>query len=174
MDLLVSILFIWSLEAVVLLLFCQYRAVRRHSVALNADWFSQISMDRYRPMLRLLDEQDFRMLRSQPGFTPDMAKRVRAQRCQIFKHYLVWLNSDFQQVIQALKMVMAQSSEDRPDLARILVRMQILFALGMVLIRVRLVLYRWGLASVDISPLIGMFDFVRARLHALTPVGDSY
>jgi len=174
MDLLVSVLFIWSIEAAVLLLYCQYRAVRRHANSLNADWLYQTSVDRYRPMLRLLDEHDFRLLRSQPGFTPDMAKRVRSQRCQIFRQYLASLNSDFQQVVQALKLVMAHSSQDRPDLARVLVRMQILFALGMMLVRLRLVLYRWGLARVDISPLLGMFDFVRERLRALAPVSDSY
>ncbi|HEV3333745.1 MAG TPA: hypothetical protein VG096_22325 [Bryobacteraceae bacterium] len=174
MDLLVSVLFIWSLEAAVLLLYCQYRAVRRHTASLDRDWLYQLSVDRYRPMLRLLDEQDFCLLRHQPGFTPDMAKRVRSQRCQIFRQYLGSLHNDFQQVTLALKVVMAQSAQDRPDLARVLVRMQILFTLGLVLIRLRLVLYGWGLAKVDISPLIGMFDFLRERLRMLAPVGNSY
>jgi hypothetical protein len=174
MDLLVSVLFIWSLEAAVLLLYCQYRAVRRHAGSLNRDWLYQLSVDRYRPMLRMLDEQDFRLLRTQPGFTPDMAERVRLQRCRIFRQYLGSLNSDFQQVVLALKMVMVQSSEDRPDLARVLVRMQILFALGVVLIRLRLFLYRWGLAKVDVSPLLGMFDFVREKLRVLAPAGQAY
>jgi hypothetical protein len=96
------------------------------------------------------------------------------QRCQIFRLYLSSLNSDFQQIVLALKMVMAGSPEDRPDLARVLVRMQILFALGMLMIRLRLVLYRWGLAKVDISPLIGMFDFVREKLRVAAPTGQAY
>jgi len=174
MDLLVPVLFLLSLQAVVLLLFRQYRAVRRNAAALNPDWLYQLSIDRYRPMLRLLDDRDFRLLRSQPGFTPDMTARVRLQRCQIFRQYLDSLNSDFQQGVQILKMLMAQSSQDRPDLARVLVRMQILFALGMVLVRVRLFLYRWGLAKVDISPLIGMFDFLRDKLRGLAPMGQAY
>ena len=173
MDLFISVLFIWTLEALVLLLFFQYRAVRRHTASVNLDWLFQISIDRYRPMLRLLDEEDFRLLRTQPGFTPDMAERVRSQRCRIFRQYLESLNSDFQQVLKALKLVMAMSSVDRPDLARVLVRMQILFALGMMLVRLRLILYRFGLAKVDISPLIGMFDFVREKLHALTPTEEA-
>ena len=173
MDLLVPVMFLLALEAAVLLLFRQYRAVRRDAVCLSPDWLFQLSLDRYRPMLRLLDEHDFLLLRSQPGFTPDMTKRVRLQRCQIFRQYLVSLNGDFQQIVKSLRMLMAQSSQDRPDLARVLVRMQILFALGMLLIRLRLVLYRWGLAKVDISPLIGMFDFVRDKLGALAPTGEA-
>jgi hypothetical protein len=173
MSLLVPILFLLSVQAVVLLLFRQYRAVRRDRAALNSDWLYQLSVDRYRPMLRLLDERDFRLLRSQPGFTPDMTERVRLQRCQIFRQYLGSLNSDFQQLIQVLKMLMAQSSQDRPDLARVLVRIQVLFALGMVVIRLRLVLYRWGLAKVDITPLIGMFDFVRDKLQMVAPAGQA-
>jgi hypothetical protein len=174
MHLLVSVLFLWSIEATVLLLYFQYRAVRRHAATLSRDWLYQISVDRYRPMLRLLNEQDFRLLRNQPGFTPDMTQRVRLQRCQIFSQYLSALDADFQQVVRALKMLMARSTQDRPDLSRVLVRMQILFALGIVLVRVRLVLYRWGLASVDISPLIGMFDFVREKLRVLAPSGDAF
>jgi hypothetical protein len=174
MDLLVSVLFIWSLEAAILLLYCQYRSVRRHAASLNRDWLYQLSVDRYRPMLRLLDEQDFRLLRTQPGFKPDMAQRVRLQRCQIFRQYLSSLNGDFQQIVQALKIAMTQSSQDRPDLARVLVRMQILFALGLLMIHLRLVLYRWGLAKVDISPLIGMFNFVREKLRELTPTAEAY
>ena len=166
MDLLVAVLLIWSVEAVVLLLFCQYRAVRRHTHAVKRNWRYPLSVDRYRPMLHLLDERDFVWLRTQPGYTPDMTARVRQQRCQVFRQYLQSLNNEFQHMVEALKLVMVQSSQDRPDLARVLIRMQILFALGMLLVRVRLVLYRWGLAKVDISPLIGMFDFVREKLRA--------
>ena len=173
MNLLVSVLFIWSLEAGILLLYFQYRAVRRRPQALNADWLYQLSVDRYRPMLRLLDGHDFRLLRSQPGFTADMVKRVRLQRCQIFRHYLASLNSDFRQVVQALKLLTAQSPQDRPNPGRHLLYMQILFALGIALARVRLVLYRWGLASVDISSLVAMFDFVRERLREFEPVESS-
>ncbi len=173
MDLLVSVVFVWSLEAVVLLLYCQHRSVRRHAASVNRHWLYQLSADRYRPMLRLLDEQDFSRLRNQPGFTPDMVKRVRLQRLQIFRQYLASLNLDFQHVVQALKVVMAESPQDRPDLARVLVRIQILFALGMLRVRLRLVLYRWGLAKVDISPLIGKFDLVREGLRALAPAGYS-
>lgn len=173
MDLLVPVLFLLSLAAVALLLFRQYRAVRRVAASLDPDHLYQLSVDRYRPMLRLLDEQDLLLLRTQPGFTPDMPVRIRLQRCHIFRQYLVSLNSDFQQVVMLLKILMAQSSEDRPELARVLVRMQILFALGMLMIRLRLILYRWGLAKVHISPLIDMFDFVREKLRVLAPMGQA-
>ena len=173
MNLLVSVLFIWSLEAGILLLYFQYRAVRRRTRTLNADWLYQLSVDRYRPMLRLLDDHDFRLLRSQPGFTADMVKRVRLQRCQIFRQYLAALNSDFKQVVRAVNLLSAQSQQDRPDPGRLLLCMQILFALGIALAHVRLVFYRWGLARVDITSLVGMFDLVRQRLREFEPVESS-
>jgi len=39
-------------------------------------------------MLRLLDDSDFRFLSAQPGFTTEMAARVRAQRYRLFLAYL--------------------------------------------------------------------------------------
>ena len=50
---------------------------------LTSEWINDISLDRYRPMLRMLDEGDIAFLRCQPGFTPNMAKRLRTQRTQI-------------------------------------------------------------------------------------------
>src|ERR1035441_1726583 len=47
------------------------------------DWLSELSTDRYRPMLRLLDATDFEFLRAQQGFTPEMGKTLRRQRVQI-------------------------------------------------------------------------------------------
>jgi hypothetical protein len=173
MDLLVPVSLLLALEAAVLLLFLRYRASRKEAACLNPDWLYQLSVDRYRPMLRLLDERDFLMLRSQPGFTPDMTERVRLQRCKIFSQYLSSLNSDFQKVVASLKMLMVQSSQDRPDLARVLLRMQFTFALRMLIIRLRLVLYRWGLAKVDSSPLIGMFEFLRGKLQVLAPLEEA-
>jgi hypothetical protein len=35
----------------------------------STDLLDDLSIERYRPMLRLLDDQDLRFLREQPGFT---------------------------------------------------------------------------------------------------------
>ena len=54
----------------------------------NPEWLLQLSTERYRPMLRLLSDDDVAFLRAQPGFRPSMAAKLRAQRCQILKAYL--------------------------------------------------------------------------------------
>ena len=63
---------------------------------LTAHWIEELSLERYRPMMRLLDPDDLEFLRSQPGFTWRMASRLRAQRCQLFRSYLRSLDEDFQ------------------------------------------------------------------------------
>src|SRR5580658_8849945 len=83
----------------------------------TSEWIDDLSLDRYRPMLRMLDGSDIAFLRSQPGFTPDMGRKLRAQRTQIFSGYLRSLETDFGRVCAAIKLVMLQSTYDRPELA---------------------------------------------------------
>jgi hypothetical protein len=136
---------------------------------LNADWIDDLSVERYRPMMRLLDERDIEFLRSQPGFTPRMAARLRAQRSQVFRGYLRNLTVDFRRVCMAVKVLMLQSNHDRPDLAAALVRQQALFALGVAMVEARLFLYRWGLCTVDVRALVKTFDVVRLELRNMVP-----
>jgi hypothetical protein len=139
------------------------------SLPLTAEWIDELSVERYRPMMRLLDGGDMEFLRSQPGFTPRMATKLRLQRCQIFRGYLRCLNGDFQRVCAAIKILMLQSRQDRPDLAGLLVQQQISFACGMGLVQFRLFLYRWGLSGVDVTGLVRNFDLMRLELRRLVP-----
>jgi len=139
------------------------------SLPLTACWIDELSLERYRPMLRLLDGEDLEFLRTQPGYTPQMAARLRAQRCQIFRGYLRCLNQDFGRVVMALKLVLLQSRQDRPELASALMRQQFLFAAGMASAQARLVLYRWGIGGVDVTSLMRIFDVTRLELQSLVP-----
>lgn len=173
MPLLVPILILLAVQVAVLLLVHQCRIVRREQPpTCDADWLSQVPANRYRPMLRLLDGRDIALMRLQPGFTPDMAARMRRQRAQIFGRYLDSLQTDFRCLTHTIKLILIQSEEDRPELARMLVRIEILFALGMALIRLRLVLYRCNLMTVEASPLVRMFEYLRTKLTALSPAED--
>lgn len=135
----------------------------------TAEWIDELSVDRYRPMMRLLQEDDLRFLRTRPDFKPEMAVSFRRERCRVFRGYLRCLHGDFQRVSMALKIVMVQSRYDRPDLASALVRSQRAFALGMILVHCRLVLYRFGLATVDVADLLKVFDGARLELRSLVP-----
>lgn len=136
---------------------------------LNTEWIDDLSIERYRPMMRLLDARDIEFLRTQPGFTPRIAARLRAKRCQIFREYLRCLSADFNRVCMALKVLMLQSGHDRPDLAAALVRSQVRFVFGVMAVQVRLVCFRFGVCGVSVSGLVGTFDGLRIELRALVP-----
>jgi hypothetical protein len=98
-----------------------------------------------------------------------MVAKLRTERCQVFRGYLRCLNADFQRVCVALKLLMLHSRFDRPDLASVLVRQQVMFEIGMVLVGLRLFLYRWGLCGVDVTSLVQIFDTTRLELRRLVP-----
>lgn len=147
-------------------------AVSGSSLPLTAEWIDELSVERYRPMIRLLDREDLDFLRSQPGFTPQMATKLRIQRCQIFRGYLRCLNADFGRVSAALKVLMLQSRNDRPDLAAALVRHQATFLWGMFVVQIQLMLFRWGLCGVDVTSLVKVFDVMRIELRTLVPAAQ--
>jgi hypothetical protein len=155
--------------AVGLILVVRKLATAGGRLPVTAEWIDELSAERYRPMMRLLDGGDLEFLCSQPGFTPRMAARLRSQRCQIFRGYLRCLNSDFGRVCSALKLLLLQSQNDRPDLASVLVHHQIMFTGGMLAVYCRLFFYRFGLCSVDVSSLVGIFDAMRLELRSLVP-----
>ena len=143
-----------------------------HSLPVTAEWINELNTEQYKPMMRLLDSADIEFLRSQPGYTREMETKLRHQRCQVFRGYLRCLNADFQRVCMALKILMAQSEQDRPDLAGVLMHQQLLFATGMISVQCRLVLYRWGVGQVDVTGMVRTFDRMRMELCTLVPAAS--
>ncbi|HTZ49132.1 MAG TPA: hypothetical protein VMH20_16180 [Verrucomicrobiae bacterium] len=135
----------------------------------TAEWIDDLSVERYRPMLRLLDGKDLAFLRIQPGFTPRMETQLRRQRCQIFQGYLRALSLDFRRVCAAIKLVILYSKNDRPELAAALIQQQVFFGLAYIQVQFSLQLYRWGVCAVNVSSLIRLFDFARLELKNLVP-----
>lgn len=135
----------------------------------TSEWIDDLSLDRYRPMLRILDGDDIAFLRSQPGFTPGMARKLRAQRAQIFRGYLRSLETDFGRVCSAIKLVVVQSQYDRPDLAETLLRQQVMFACAVLSVRFHVVLYSMGVSDVKVSNLVKIFDSMRLELRTMVP-----
>jgi hypothetical protein len=174
MDLLIvlSILVALALASAVVVLACKL-AFTDTSLPLTAEWIDELSIERYRPMMHLLDAGDAQFLRSQPGFTPEMAAKLRMERCQVFRGYLRCLRADFQRVCAALKLLMLHSRYDRPDLASVLFHQQVMFECGMVLVGFRLFLYRWGLCGVDVTDLVKIFDLMRVELRRLVPAAAA-
>lgn len=95
----------------------------------------------------------------------------RRERCRVFKDYLQRLEEDFGRATLALKVVMLQSHRDRPDLAAALLQHQLTFGCGMASARARLLLYGWGIGSVDVSRPVRAFEAVAGQLRAALPAG---
>jgi hypothetical protein len=129
---------------------------------------SELSAECYLPMLRLLDDSDFRFLSAQPGFTPELAARVRAQRYRVFQAYLRDLRHDFEHISATLKLVLAHSPDNRPDLARILLRAQLVFAWGFAIVQLRAYVWRSGYGSVNAGALLQVFDGICFELRSLS------
>ena len=160
--------------ACVAVLFALFKLLRSmaaagRSLPVTAEWINELSVERYKPMMRLLDSEDLDFLRSQPGFTPQAAAKLRIQRCQIFRGYLRSLSTDIGRINGAIKLLMLQSRRDRPDLAASLMRQQFLFAAGVLVVQFRLVLYRFGFCGVDVSELIRIFDSMQLELRSIVP-----
>jgi hypothetical protein len=142
------------------------------SLPVTTEWLDDLSDDRYRPMLRLLNEADFRYLRTQHGYSPAIERKLRCQRVDVFRAYLRTLESDYKRVCLGLKVMLVQSEHDRADLAADLIHRQVTFAVAMMHVQLRLHLFAWGLATVDAADLIRMFDGMRLELKTLVPMAS--
>ena len=136
---------------------------------ITADWINELSAERYRPMLRLLDHDELAFLKRQPGFTAAQASRFRCQRAQVFRGYLRCLHADFRRISIAIRVLMVQSRDDRPDLARVLIRRRTVYTAAAAMVHGRLFLYERGLCGVDATGLMRTFEEMRRELRALLP-----
>lgn len=127
-------------------------------------WVLEFSIERYRPMLRLLNEDDYEFLKSQPGYEPKLARQLRAERRRIFRAYLRSLSRDFQRLNLAAKMLVLYSPQDRPDLAAELMKRRLMFSLGVMRAEVCLVFHAAGIGTVDVRPLLGSLDTLRGQI----------
>src|SRR5205807_919477 len=102
----------------------------------DRSWLDEFSIAKYRPMQRLLSERDYEFLAMQSGFTPDIARRLRAERRKIFRAYLRSLVRDFNRISAAARELVAHAPEDHSELAGQLLRYQVMFAIGVAAVEV--------------------------------------
>jgi hypothetical protein len=124
---------------------------------------------RYRPMLRLLSEQDLEPVRNNGR----LLRRIRAERTAIFRGYLRCMGRDYGRLLGGLSLSALHSEIDRPDLAWTVLRSKILFAATLCRLDFMLILYRFGIRGVDVSGLIAALETLSAqtRLLVRSPLG---
>ena len=118
-----------------------------------------------RDLQRLLVQADQRFPRSHPG-TPRTDRESRKIRVRIFRGYMLQLFDEARRILRALKLIIITSETDRSDLASAVFKLQILFAVSVISVEVKLALYRIGWVGIDASSLTGSLSAIRAQLQS--------
>jgi hypothetical protein len=120
--------------------------------------------DRYRPMLRLLSDDDLAFVSADSK----LHRTLRARRRDLFRGYLRCLTRDYARLLAGVRQAMVHSEVDRPDLARALARNRALFAIAICKVEFRLALHATGVGSVDISGLVDALEALRSTVSVLS------
>jgi len=136
--------------------------------SVSGEWLETFSLESYAPMERLLDKADVIFLASQPGYRPEIGKRLMAERRQIFRGYLHLLIADFKQLVDLGKLMVVYSAQDRTPLAKALWRSQVSFYFAVVAVECKLALHPLGWSSVEVHKLIGALETMRSQIQALS------
>jgi hypothetical protein len=142
----------------------EFLARMRNIRAAETSAIYAVSSDRYRPMLRLLSDEDLAFV---PGNTA-LSRTLRARRRQLFRGYLNCLTRDYAHLLAGVRAAMAASGADRPELARALAKNRMLFACAICKVELRLALHAAGIGKVDVSALVEAMDRMSAQVRAMS------
>jgi hypothetical protein len=123
-----------------------------------------LEADRYRPMLRLLSDDDLAFVAADSK----LQRALRAKRRGLFRGYLRCLTRDYSCLLAGVRELMVQSKVDRPDLARALAKNRMLFAMAICKVEVRLALHATGFGKVDVSGLVEALETLRGQVSVLS------
>jgi hypothetical protein len=149
----------------VVLIWKMMSSIRVRSV--DPEWLKNFSVSSYRPMERLLDEDDITFLKEHSGYEPGMEDRLRSDRLRVFRMYLKNLGRDFNRLHYALRLIVLHATEDSPELAKTLIKQKLVFLMSFAAVHVRLELYRYGISGVDVHGLISTLDTMQHELQSM-------
>ncbi len=132
------------------------------------EWLDGFSLESYAPMERLLGKDDVEFLASQPGYRPEIARRLMRERRKIFAAYLGHLVRDFNQLVEVGKLMIVYSTQDQQEFARRLWRQQLAFYTVVCSVRLRLALYPLGWSGADPQRLVTALTAMRDQVLLLT------
>lgn len=122
------------------------------------------SLARYQPMTRLLEEDDFVFLASQPGYRPEIGAKLRRERRRIFRMYLRELAGDFHRLHAEARRMVAESHAENAELVSLLIRQQVTFWRAMAGVELRLAMEWTGLPGIDVRGLVEDIELMRLDL----------
>lgn len=132
--------------------------------ALETQSSTFLTADRYRPMLRLLSDDDLAFVSG----NRKLQAALRTQRRNLFRGYLRCLTRDYAHLLAGVRAVMAQSGMDRPDLAKALAKNRFLFTLAICKVEFRLAIHATGVGTVEISGLVDALEALRGQVRVLS------
>jgi hypothetical protein len=135
-------------------------------------WLRNFSAARYRPMLRLLAEDDYEFLMAASN-DKAAVRRLRAERRQIFRMYLNNLTRDFSRLHLAARIMVLESEQERSEVAERLMRIRFEFFVGVLAVRCRLALHGLGIGTVDVRRLVEAIETMGGDLRTLVPATQS-
>jgi hypothetical protein len=144
-------------------------AARTRPMEFDAAWLEDFSIAKYRPMLRLLSEDDYEFLSNQAGYQGRIASELRSERRKVFRAYLRNLVRDFGRLHHFAKMMAAYSAQDRPELGIKLLMQKVTFTAAVAAVRLRLALHTVGIGTVDVRNLVNSLDHMRSNVDSLLP-----
>jgi hypothetical protein len=121
-------------------------------------------IEHYRPMERLLSDEDLVFLESQPGYRAEIGKRWKRERRRIFRMYLGELRRDFGRLHAEARRLAAHAEAGSDDLVWMLMRQRLTFLCATAQLEARLALAAAGLGTVDAAPLIALLEAMRVDL----------
>ncbi|MBK5290074.1 MAG: hypothetical protein JJE04_00075 [Acidobacteriia bacterium] len=139
--------------------------------AIDFSRIQDFSVQDYRPLQRLLSEEDADFLRRQPGYEAAMGKRLARQRRAIYRSYLHSLCKDFELLHRAARLLAAAAPQDQPELTGALFKQSLRFYSTLALIQVQLAFHGAGMrpVSVDTGALIESAGWMRVQLQSMIP-----
>jgi hypothetical protein len=115
-------------------------------------------------MQRLLSDDDFTFLASQPGYQRKIGTQWKRERKRIFRLYLNELKADFHRLHADARLMAANADAESSELVAILMRQQIAFWRAIASLEVRLALRAAGIGRIDVAPLLEMLESMRLDL----------
>ena len=128
-----------------------------------------VSADRYRPMLRLLSDEDLNFIPTKSG----LRRSLRARRRELFRSYLRCLARDYAHLLAGVRAAMVRSGMDRPELAHALAKNRTLFLMAMYKVEFRLTLHAVGVGKVEVAGLVEALEGLRSQVNILSAMPSA-
>lgn len=135
---------------------------------ITPEWFETFSPALYYPMRGLLAREDFAFLSRQPGFDFSLHRKLRRDRLHIFRQYLTRLIIDFNRLHTAACVVLANSLEDRSEMASRLLVLKLRFTISVLKAEFNYVLCCIGFRTLEVQSLIARLEEMSAKLSSLS------